>query len=781
MSVENQTSGPFVEQGASWIWPAQSATEPNQYVEFRHEFTLNGTPSDARLFISADSNYAVWLNGVFVDFGQYHDYPDDKCYDTLDVASHLRQGKNVLCVLGYHQGADSFQYLPGPPGLIYALQAGSTSVVSGRDTMYRKSRDYVSGETARVTPQLGFTFEYHAAGDDGWRSLDYQTGAGWARIEAGDQTSPADRRVSTPRPIRKLLIGERIPMTVCARGAFIRRKTEGKTIAQVMQTDFLSPRALKRAGGSVIVSQSDVPSEGGAYIVLDLGREEAGIFEMDLDAADGTIIDIAWGEHLDDLRVRASVGPRNFAARYVCRDGRQSFAHYFTRFAGRYIQLHVSNLSGQFVLHYAGLRPTEYPVETRGAFTSPDSLQSMIRETAVRTLHLCMHEHYEDCPWREQALYAMDARNQALAGYYCFGDYDFPTSSFSLLGKSIKDDGFLELCAPAKIQITIPSFSMAWVIETADLLLFSGNLDAARAALPSVHKMMRACIGRMIDGLLPCPTGRRYWHFYDWAPGLDGTHPDVRGWHAVEGVRFDAPLNLFFCLALDSAAMLSEACGDAHTAAEYRSAAQYIRAAFHPRFWDETVGAYQSYIGDGARTFHHELTQSLAILCRTCPPEVARGLRDRLVAKDNGLVETTLSQSLYKFEALLQKPDLYGKWVFDKIARDWGYMLRSGATSFWETIKGGDDFGNAGSLCHGWSGTPVYFYGAYLLGIKPQSPGFRTFTVNPVKGVIQSASGIVPTPHGPIKLSWDASSAQYDLEHPAGTQPVPVADTERKQ
>jgi len=37
-------------------------------------------------------------------------------------------------------------------------------------------------------------------------------------------------------------------------------------------------------------------------------------------------------------------------------------------------------------------------------------------------------------------------------------------------------------------------------------------------------------------------------------------------------------------------------------------------------------------------------------------------------------------------------------------------MLDRGATAFWETIKGADDFGGAGSLCHGWSALPIYYY-----------------------------------------------------------------------
>jgi hypothetical protein len=37
-------------------------------------------------------------------------------------------------------------------------------------------------------------------------------------------------------------------------------------------------------------------------------------------------------------------------------------------------------------------------------------------------------------------------------------------------------------------------------------------------------------------------------------------------------------------------------------------------------------------------------------------------------------------------------------------------MLEQGATSFWETAKGEADFSGAGSLCHGWSALPIYYY-----------------------------------------------------------------------
>ena len=103
----------------------------------------------------------------------------------------------------------------------------------------------------------------------------------------------------------------------------------------------------------------------------------------------------------------------------------------------------------------------------------------------------------------------------------------------------------------------------------------------------------------------------------------------------------------------------------------------------------------------------------------------------------------------------MQQPDSFGQQVFSAIRNDWGKMLYSGATSFWETIRGGWDFGCAGSLCHGWSGIPVYFYGAYALGITPLENGFKTFRVAPFGGAFDKADGTVPTPVGNIVISWE--------------------------
>jgi alpha-L-rhamnosidase len=773
----------FTASGAKWIWPS-SESDPgrvNQTLLFRREFTIDPLPESARLVISVDTNYTAWINGIFVGTGQFGDYPDRKTYDSLPVDHAMREGRNVVGILVHYCGVSHQSYIQGRPGLLFAMEIGAAVIGSGTTSDWRVSPAYRQGEMPRLTPQLPFTFEYDAALEDNWVLPAAYHGRGWQPIREAD-THRLDDRPVRPRPLMKLSIQERVPAAVVAQGVFRRDAATDATVAELMSTDFLSARTTEllftgiETAGRLSVTPVELrggvrirkPEKGtdGIYLVIDLGSNDCGYLDLELETEDPAVIDIAYGEHLDELRVRARIGNRNFASRYRCKVGRQRFTYCVTRWSARYLQLHISDFSHDFTLHYAGILPAPYPVGEKGNFDCSDRLLRRINEVAVRTLRICMHEHYEDTPWREQGLYANDARNQALCGFYCFGEYDFPKVSFDLLGQGLKEDGYLELCAPAEVPVTIPSFSLVWIIEVAETVLYSGDRAYAERMLPVVRQMIETYSFTLDDGLLPCPVGERYWHFYDWADGLSGD----RG---LEETRFDAPLNAFFCMALDAAALLGDWGGDELFSAACRDIAVMVRGAYHGTFWDERAGLYQTYAGSGGKPHVCELTQSLAVCGNLCDASTADELRSHLATPDNGLVETTLSQSIYKFESLLMNAEFYGPWVFEKIAEDWGHMLYHGATTFWETMKGGWDFFNAGSLSHAWSASPVYFFGAHLLGVRPTSPAFDTFTVAPVHGVVPRAAGRVPTPAGPIDVEWKERDGKIvgAVRHPPGTIP----------
>jgi alpha-L-rhamnosidase len=279
-------------------------------------------------------------------------------------------------------------------------------------------------------------------------------------------------------------------------------------------------------------------------------------------------------------------------------------------------------------------------------------------------------------------------------------------------------------------------------------------------------RMLRIYAATLKDRLLPCPRSERYWQFYDWADGLDGTEDnDCTKPGVVNGDRFDAPLNFLYILALQATANMAHWLSEKGVASQCLDEAQSLRSAAHGAFWDAQVGAYRTYLDDcGQRRHLGELTQALAILGGVGDDAARRQLREKLMNERNGMTPTTLSQSLYKFEAiLLSDEDRCARFVRDRITADWSRMLYAGATSFWETLRGGWDFSHAGSMCHGWSGIPVYFFGAYGLGIKPLSPGMSRVAVKPRMGML-SVEGVVPTPRGPMKIQLERGKNSYSAQ-----------------
>lgn len=57
-----------------------------------------------------------------------------------------------------------------------------------------------------------------------------------------------------------------------------------------------------------------------------------------------------------------------------------------------------------------------------------------------------------------------------------------------------------------------------------------------------------------------------------------------------------------------------------------------------------------------------------------------------------------------------------------------------------------------------WSPAPLYVISSTILGIRPAAPGFKVAQVSPAMKLLDTAAGSVPTPYGPIKVSWSPTS-----------------------
>lgn len=693
-------------QGSEWIWNREAQVK-NEYSDFLAVFRAE--EGEGVLRIAVETSYAVWLNGTFVGFGQYCDFPERKVYDSYTV--NLRAGENRVAITAYAQNESTQTYVADTPSLIFEIVQGDKIVASsGENTLSRRSPAYFSGDMYKFTGQLGYAFRYYGDKNDGFTADGYKPGADFAA-----SVKKSASRNFAPRGIARLALKDCVPAEIITQGVFIYRKGE-ENAAYAMQSAFLSHRELKTLAPFDYKVKFPVQEgirfrseEGdGIYFVVDLQEEQSGVFHIRLSAAPGTKIDVGFGEHLDDLRVRSTISTRCFAFEITAGEGITDYTAYLKRIGCRYLQLFVHG--GDCCVYECSVKPTVYEVNVLPKEIG-NPLRKKIYEVGIRTLRMCMHEHYEDCPWREQALYTFDSRIQMLCGYTAFEEYAMPRDSLLLMGRSLRKDGHLELCAPCRMPLTIPMFSLTYIQQIAEYVQYSGDVSLAEETFGICQKILETFLANAgKNGLIQAFRETYYWNFYEWSDGMDGP----LGRQEKLGERYDAALNAFMVIALrsfrDICAVLRR-----EYPAEYEAACSQISRATHEVFYDAKSGLYYNYLENGKKSVLSEFTNSVLLYAGIIPEDKRENVIDKILFhKPADMVGMTLSPMIYKYDAILREnKEKYLKAVLQDIDEIWGRMLYKGATTFWETQKGADDFYFAGSLCHGWSALPIHVYNTY--------------------------------------------------------------------
>jgi hypothetical protein len=301
----------------------------------------------------------------------------------------------------------------------------------------------------------------------------------------------------------------------------------------------------------------------------------------------------------------------------------------------------------------------------------------------------------------------MDSRNQMLCGYYAFSETRFPRASLDLISYGLRDDGLLSLCYPAGTDLPIPSFSLVWFIAMREYIEHTGDTSLAQERFHVLERLIDTFHqNRDENGLVQSfhSDQCRYWNFYEWSPTMDGSK-------APATPSAEAPLNAFYCLALDSLATICDRLNKPSD--HYRQRADAIRKLLAKQFYCAERGLFRSFL-DRHTDSYSVLTNALCLLCGAADDLDTSTIEAVLSGNADGFddcIPDTLSMQTFRFDALLRKnKEKYSSVILNEIDHNCLYMLRNGATTFWETIKGEADFMDAGSLCHGWSALPIYYY-----------------------------------------------------------------------
>ena len=692
-------------KNAKPIWLAKQAA-PDEFAEFRILMTVPENAADPILTVSADTDYNLHYGDRLLAFGQYADSPAEKVYDEVTLTDLPRGREIELRLTVWYCGIDTQTYIKAEAGVIYEIRtetADGISVLlaaSGEDVQGRLCPAYRSHVEHLISGQLGLN--YHANGEAALRDEDFPFEP--CRIVEGFP------KHFFPRPTAKLELCPTVSGRLVQTGGFTYANRSGYASidmqhASLSQTPLAPLKLPTRQLGKQPIT---LRREGGqVYFMIDLGREEVGFLSFDLEVDSICDIEIGYGEHLNDGRCRTSV--RNFAITYRAHAGRNRFLGSFRRFGCRYLQFFVH--ADTVTVHDAGICPTVYPL-TPKAYRSGNLLRDTIYEVCQHTLRCCMHEHYEDCPWREQALYTMDSRNQMLCGYYAFGETAFARACLHLIGHGMRPDGILTLCYPAGKDFPIPAFSTVYFIQMWEYIEHSGDTSLSREYKNLLCRLMETFLSKMRPeiGLIENFHGDGgYWNFYEWSETMSG-RLGKRATPAIE-----APLNAFLSLALQAFVKILRAIGEEDAANNYESRIAPLNEAIRTYFFRPNDGLFASF-DDRDEGKYSVLTNALCLLCGAADGIDTQTLLKVLAANgaaDSGLyvIPNTLSMNSFRFDALLREDrERYAPIILHEIDRDYLYMLRNGATTFWETIEGAEDFSDAGSLCHGWSALPIYYY-----------------------------------------------------------------------
>ena len=541
-----------------------------------------------------------------------------------------------------------------------------------------------------------------------------------------------------------------------------------KNVALLMAVEKRQPQAtpalrdveklLKPGEGPCWVSTAG--AGGNPYITIDFGKEVAGYVRFRLKGVAGGIVDLGYSEtllngHVDPLRNNEGV---NYADRYVMRDGPQAWELFFWK-GFRYLQLTFRNCSKPVAVESVDLLFTSYPVKYRGSFECSDALLTKIWDVGRWTLQLCMHDGYEDCPWREQSQWVGDAQVELESNYVTFGDLALGAKYFRQIAQGQGENGSLPASYPAGVAVypkrqpmpveaTLPTFMVQWVSTLLAYYRYTGERKLVSELFPTVERVLAYFDRRLDDhGLLANVPG---FTFLDWTSGLQmspqGSPGELTG------------LNCHYYRGLLDAAELAVLVGNDARRAEWTQKAERVKQSVNDRLWSEEKGVYvPGRMGDqvtGKLAVHESV---LAAYAGVAPEERIKRSLDTLFGKPPA--EAIQIGSPYFYFAYLQALRRAGRHeqALAVTREAYGKMLEAGATTWWEHL------GGFASLCHAWSTAPNSDLSRYVLGVQLTEPGYAAFRVEPYPADLTWAKGVIPTVHGDVAVAWKREGSSFEL------------------
>lgn len=338
---------------------------------------------------------------------------------------------------------------------------------------------------------------------------------------------------------------------------------------------------------------------------------------------------------------------------------------------------------------------------------------------------------------RERKPYEADAYINQL-GYYCC-DREYAISRYS-----------------HEYLLFHPTWPTEWILHSVLMAradwMWTGNKESMERYYEDLKAKTLSALARE-DGLLE--TGRVEDEAVLQSIHRGGALRDIVDWPAGErdGYVFrpvNTVVNALYYRALRDMAEMAEALGKLDDARGYRQRARKVYRSFNRTLFDTERGIYV----DGEGTDHASLHANMFPLAFGLVPQ------DRLESVTRFVKSKGMACSVYGAQYLLESlyragEDEYARRLMTDTSTDrsWPHMIHDLGTTItaeaWDRkYKPNMDWN------HAWGAAPANVIPRMLVGVRPLEPGFRRVLVRPRPGGLETVRATVPTPRGPIKVSY---------------------------
>ncbi|MBD3239671.1 MAG: Bacterial alpha-L-rhamnosidase [Chitinivibrionales bacterium] len=212
----------------------------------------------------------------------------------------------------------------------------------------------------------------------------------------------------------------------------------------------------------------------------------------------------------------------------------------------------------------------------------------------------------------------------------------------------------------------------------------------------------------------------------------------------------------------------------------YRALAEQTRQSMRRLLWDDTRGVFVDNRRGETMGSHVSMhANAMAILSGAATDEQAQRAAEYILDPSRGARKTQPFFSHFLLEALHRVGRTREALAF--VRENWGTMVAAGSTTTWErwSLTSQVRYGGRqappeeldretmepypASMAHAWSASPTWFLPSRILGIRPTSPGFSRFVVEPVLAGLAEANGGMPTPSGDIAVEMRKEKAMCQI------------------